>query len=60
MVVRSPFERSPDVSGSLLEGPSLVPELSNLVQKDPDLASKSFREIVDISVFDESTTRRGG
>ena len=60
MVVRSPFERAPDVFGSLLESPSLVPELSDLVQKDPDLASKSFREIVDISAFDGSTTGRGG
>jgi len=35
-------------SNLILEGSSLVPELSNLVQKDPDLAGKSFGEIVDI------------
>jgi len=57
MVVRSSFEHSPDVFGSLLECPSLVPELSNLVQKDPNLASKSFGEIIDISTFDGSAGR---
>jgi hypothetical protein len=41
---------------SLLEGSPLVPELSDLVQKDPDLTGKSFREIVDISIFDRSVT----
>ena len=57
MVVRSAFECGLDVFGSLLESPSLVPKLSNLVQKDPNFASKSFREIIDISAFDGSTGR---
>jgi len=52
-----PSKRSPDVFCLLLECPSLVPELSNLVQKDPDLASKSFGEIIDISAFDGSAGR---
>jgi len=39
----------------ILEGSPLVSELPNLVQKDPDLASESFREIVDI--FWRCTTR---
>ena len=60
MVVRSPIEHNPDAFDLLLEGPSLVPELSNLVQKDSDLAGKSFGEIVDISVPDGSATGRGG
>ena len=59
VVVRSQFWCGPDVSGSLLKGPSLVPELPNLVQKDPNLASKSFREIIDISAFDGLKTGRG-
>ena len=41
---------------SLLEGSPFVPELSDLVQKDPDLTGKSFREIIDISTFDGSVT----
>lgn len=49
-----------DAFGSLLESPSLVPELSNLVQKDPDFASKSLREIIDISAFDGSASRARG
>jgi len=43
----------------LLEGSSLVPELSNLIQKDPDLASKCFGEIVDISALGWSAAGRG-
>ena len=46
---RSLFERSPDVFNSLLKGPPFVSELSNLIQKDPNLAGKSFREFIDIS-----------
>ena len=42
----------------LLEGPSLVPELSNLIQKNPDLASKRFGEIVDISALGGSAAGR--
>ena len=46
--------------GSLLEGPPFVPELSYLVQKDPDLTSESFREIIDISALDGSMSGVGG
>jgi len=42
----------------LLEGSSLVPELSNLIQKNPDLASKRFGKIVDISALGGSAGRR--
>jgi hypothetical protein len=53
----APVQCCPDMLNSLLEGSPLVPELSDLVQKDPDLTGKSFREIVDISTFDRSVTR---
>lgn len=49
-----PTRTLPDVLGSLLEGSPFIPEFSNLVQKDPDLAGKSFREIIDISALDGS------
>ena len=58
MDIRFTFECG-DAFGLLLEGSPFVSELPNLVQEDPDLASESFREIVDISAFDGSITKRG-
>ena len=58
LIVSSPFERASDTFDVLLEGSSLVPELSDLIQKDPDLAGKCLGEIVDISALGGSAGRR--
>ena len=57
--VSSPVERAPDMFDLLLEGSSLVSEFSNLIQKNPDLASKCFGEIVDISTLGDQQQSGG-
>lgn len=60
LVVRFRPKSDPHTFGSLLEGSPFVPELPNLVQKDPDFASKGLREIIDISASDGSINGEAG